>query len=165
VIRDVARADRLSFNITTHAIGDRGADAVLNADDAVGVRRGDRWQLEHVQVMGDDLIERMAAKGVIGSSSASPRAISTSPRARSVRSALRPRTHRRRCCTAACASRAAATSRSRCSRRCGACSGSLRGPNSTGRRREVGSPSKRRSDPQTPKGPVLGMLAWAIPRT
>jgi predicted amidohydrolase YtcJ len=51
-IRDVARADRLGFNITTHAIG---------------VRRRDRWQLEHVQVMGDDLIERMAAKGVIGS--------------------------------------------------------------------------------------------------
>jgi predicted amidohydrolase YtcJ len=66
-IRDVARADRLGFNITTHAIGDRGAETVLNAYDAVGVRRRDRWQLEHVQVMGDDLIERMAAKGVIGS--------------------------------------------------------------------------------------------------
>jgi predicted amidohydrolase YtcJ len=66
-IRDVARADRLGFNITTHAIGDRGAETVLNAYDAVGVRRGDRWQLEHVQVMGDDLIERMAANGVIGS--------------------------------------------------------------------------------------------------
>jgi predicted amidohydrolase YtcJ len=66
-IRDVARADRLGFNITTHAIGDRGAETVLNAYDAVGVKRHDRWQLEHVQVMGDDLIERMASTGVIGS--------------------------------------------------------------------------------------------------
>jgi predicted amidohydrolase YtcJ len=65
--RDVARADRLGFNITTHAIGDRGVQTVLNAYDAVGVDRRDRWQLEHVQVMGDDLIRRMAAKGVIGS--------------------------------------------------------------------------------------------------
>jgi predicted amidohydrolase YtcJ len=65
--RDVARADRLGFNITTHAIGDRGAETVLNAYDAVGVKGRDRWQLEHVQVMGDDLIARMAAKGVIGS--------------------------------------------------------------------------------------------------
>jgi predicted amidohydrolase YtcJ len=65
--RDVARADRLGFNITTHAIGDRGAETVLNAYDAAGVKRRDRWQLEHVQVMGDDLIERMADKGVIGS--------------------------------------------------------------------------------------------------
>jgi len=66
-IRDVARADRLGFNITTHAIGDRGVETVLNAYDAVGVERRDRWQLEHVQVMGDDLIDRMAAKSVIGS--------------------------------------------------------------------------------------------------
>jgi predicted amidohydrolase YtcJ len=66
-IRDVARADQLGFNITTHAIGDRGAETVLNAYDAVGVKPGDRWQLEHVQVMGEDLIGRMAATGVIGS--------------------------------------------------------------------------------------------------
>ena len=65
--RDVARAEELGFNITTHAIGDRGAETVLNAYEAAGVNRRDRWQLEHVQVMGDDLIERMAAKGVIGS--------------------------------------------------------------------------------------------------
>jgi predicted amidohydrolase YtcJ len=57
-IRDVARADELGFNVTTHAIGDRGAETVLNAYEAVGVTRRDRWQLEHVQVMGDDLIER-----------------------------------------------------------------------------------------------------------
>jgi predicted amidohydrolase YtcJ len=65
--RDVARAERLGFNITTHAIGDRGAETVLNAYDAAGVKPRDRWSLEHVQVMGDDLIGRMARKGVIGS--------------------------------------------------------------------------------------------------
>jgi predicted amidohydrolase YtcJ len=65
--RDVARATELGFNITTHAIGDRGAETVLNAYDTAGVTRRDRWQLEHVQVMGDDLIDRMASKGVIGS--------------------------------------------------------------------------------------------------
>jgi predicted amidohydrolase YtcJ len=65
--RDVARAKQLGFNITTHAIGDRGAETVLDAYDEAGVRRRDRWQLEHVQVMGRDLIDRMAAKGVIGS--------------------------------------------------------------------------------------------------
>ena len=65
--RDVARAAQLGFNITTHAIGDRGAQTVLNAYDAAGVKRSDRWSLEHVQVMGDDLIARMARKNVIGS--------------------------------------------------------------------------------------------------
>jgi predicted amidohydrolase YtcJ len=66
-IRDVARADELGFNITSHAIGDRGAETVLDAYEAVGVKPRDRWQLEHVQVMGDDLIDRMASDGVIGS--------------------------------------------------------------------------------------------------
>jgi predicted amidohydrolase YtcJ len=66
-IRDVARAEELGFNVTSHAIGDRGAETVLDAYEAVGVRPRDRWQLEHVQVMGDDLIDRMAADGVIGS--------------------------------------------------------------------------------------------------
>jgi predicted amidohydrolase YtcJ len=66
-IRDVARAEELGFNITSHAIGDRGAETVLDAYEAVGVKPRDRWQLEHVQVMGDDLIERMADDGVIGS--------------------------------------------------------------------------------------------------
>jgi predicted amidohydrolase YtcJ len=66
-IRDVARAEELGFNVTSHAIGDRGAETVLDAYEAVGVKPRDRWQLEHVQVMGDDLIDRMAADGVIGS--------------------------------------------------------------------------------------------------
>ena len=66
-IQDVDRARDLGFNITSHAIGDRGAETVLDAYEAVGVRPRDRWQLEHVQVMGDDLIERMADDGVIGS--------------------------------------------------------------------------------------------------
>jgi predicted amidohydrolase YtcJ len=66
-VRDVARARELGFNITSHAIGDRGAQTVLDAYEAVGVKSKDRWQLEHVQVMGDDLIGRMATDGVIGS--------------------------------------------------------------------------------------------------
>jgi predicted amidohydrolase YtcJ len=66
-IREVTRADRLGFNITSHAIGDRGAETVLRAYRAAGVKPRDRWQLEHVQVLGDDLIARMARDGVIGS--------------------------------------------------------------------------------------------------
>jgi predicted amidohydrolase YtcJ len=66
-MRDVARAKDLGFNVTAHAIGDRGAETVLDAYDAAGVKRRDRWQLEHVQVSGDDLIDRMADQGVIGS--------------------------------------------------------------------------------------------------
>jgi predicted amidohydrolase YtcJ len=66
-IRDIARAEELGFNVTSHAIGDRGAETVLAAYEAVGVRPRDRWQLEHVQVMGHDLMDRMAANGVIGS--------------------------------------------------------------------------------------------------
>ncbi len=66
-IREVGRADDLGFNVTAHAIGDRGVETMLDAYDAAGVNRRDRWQLEHVQVTGDDLISRMADKGVIGS--------------------------------------------------------------------------------------------------
>jgi predicted amidohydrolase YtcJ len=65
--RDVARAAELGFNITAHAIGDRGVETCLNAYDHVGVTPNDRWALEHVQVAGDDLMFRMADKGVIAS--------------------------------------------------------------------------------------------------
>jgi predicted amidohydrolase YtcJ len=66
-ISEVTRAAKLGFNITSHAIGDRGAETVLDAYEAVGVRPRDRWQLEHVQVLGEDLFARMADDGVIGS--------------------------------------------------------------------------------------------------
>ncbi|PSK99208.1 putative amidohydrolase YtcJ [Haloactinopolyspora alba] len=64
---DVARARELGFNITTHAIGDLGIQTMLNAYDKAGVTPADRWCLEHVQVAGDDLLDRMADRGVVGS--------------------------------------------------------------------------------------------------
>lgn len=64
---DVARAIQLGFNVTTHAIGDRGMQTMLNAYEANGVTAADRFQLEHAQVTAPDLIARMARVGVIGS--------------------------------------------------------------------------------------------------
>lgn len=65
--RDVTRAQQLGYNITAHTIGDRGVETMLNAYDAAGVTQADRWALEHVQVAGDDLLDRFAAKGVVAS--------------------------------------------------------------------------------------------------
>lgn len=64
---DVARARELGFNVTTHAIGDRGLETMLTAYEHNGVREGERAQLEHAQVLGDDLIQRMATVGAIAS--------------------------------------------------------------------------------------------------
>lgn len=65
--RDVARARELGFNVTTHAIGDRGVATMLTAYERAGVTPADRWALEHVQVAGDELVDRMARGGVIAS--------------------------------------------------------------------------------------------------
>lgn len=65
--RDIARARELGFNATTHAIGDRGVATALTAYERAGVSPADRWALEHVQVVGDDLVDRLAADGVIAS--------------------------------------------------------------------------------------------------
>ncbi|UYM03513.1 amidohydrolase [Solicola gregarius] len=65
--RDIARARELGFNVTTHAIGDRGVATALTAYERAGVTPADRWALEHVQVVGDDLVDRLAADGVIAS--------------------------------------------------------------------------------------------------
>jgi predicted amidohydrolase YtcJ len=65
--RDVARARELGFNITTHAIGDRGLKATLNAYEHNRVSPRDRWAVEHVQVAEDDLLARMVRRGVIAS--------------------------------------------------------------------------------------------------
>lgn len=64
---DVAVARDLGFNVTAHAIGDLGVQTMLNAYDYNDVTPNDRWCLEHVQVAGDDLLDRMADRGVIGS--------------------------------------------------------------------------------------------------
>ena len=63
--RDVARVRELGFNLTTHAIGDRGVSTALTAYERAGVTPADRWALEHVQIVGDDLVDRMAQHGVI----------------------------------------------------------------------------------------------------
>ncbi|MGH3358636.1 MAG: amidohydrolase [Nocardioidaceae bacterium] len=65
--RDIARARELGFNVTTHTIGDRGVATALTAYERAGVSPADRWALEHVQVVGDDLVDRMATDGVIAS--------------------------------------------------------------------------------------------------
>lgn len=64
---DTVRARELGFNIATHTIGDQGAATALTAYERAGVTRDDRWALEHAQLVGDDLIERMAERGVIAS--------------------------------------------------------------------------------------------------
>lgn len=63
--RDIARARELGFNVTTHTIGDRGVATALTAYERAGVSPADRWALEHVQVVGDDLVDRLADDGVI----------------------------------------------------------------------------------------------------
>lgn len=63
----VRRARELGFNVTTHAIGDRGLDITLRAYEAAGARPADRYSVEHAQVLSDDLIGRMRALGVIAS--------------------------------------------------------------------------------------------------
>ena len=65
--RDIARARELGFNVTAHAIGDQGVATALTAYERAGVTPDDRWALEHVQVVGDDLVDRMASDGVIAS--------------------------------------------------------------------------------------------------
>jgi hypothetical protein len=64
---DVARARELGFNVTTHAIGDRGLETMLTAYEHNGVGAGERAQLEHAQVLDDDLIKRMGTVGAIAS--------------------------------------------------------------------------------------------------
>ena len=64
---DVARARQLGFNVTTHAIGDRGLATTLAAYRANGVTKTDRYSVEHAQVLGEDLIAEMERLGVIAS--------------------------------------------------------------------------------------------------
>lgn len=65
--RDVARARELGFNITTHAIGDRGLKTTLSAYEHNDVSPRDRWAVEHVQVAKEDLLVRMLHRRVIAS--------------------------------------------------------------------------------------------------
>lgn len=48
-----------------HAIGDEAAEAVLEAFEKASLRPDDRPILTHCQILGPDLIDKMARQGVI----------------------------------------------------------------------------------------------------
>ena len=64
---EIAQAQELGFHITTHAIGDRGIETVLNAYAGAGVTPAHRWQIEHAQVTDLALMDRFAELGVVAS--------------------------------------------------------------------------------------------------
>jgi predicted amidohydrolase YtcJ len=61
----VARTHRAGLRVEAHAIGDAAAAAALTSFERAGLARADRPVLTHCQVLGADLIERMARTGVI----------------------------------------------------------------------------------------------------
>jgi predicted amidohydrolase YtcJ len=64
----VAHAVERGFRIAVHALGNRGADATLDAFESVSRRRPDddhRWRLEHATLLGPTQVERMAELGVV----------------------------------------------------------------------------------------------------
>jgi predicted amidohydrolase YtcJ len=64
----VARADALGLQVATHAIGDRGVRATLDAYAAVATHGGARrHRVEHIEVLHPDDVGRFAALGVIAS--------------------------------------------------------------------------------------------------
>ena len=63
----VDEAARRGLTVGTHAIGDYSAEQALDAYEAAGVTADHRWTVEHAQVLGPDLVERMAEDGVIAS--------------------------------------------------------------------------------------------------
>lgn len=65
--RIVARAKAAGFQVATHAIGDAANTAVLDAYEAAGVQPGDRFRIEHVQVLAAADVARMARLQIIAS--------------------------------------------------------------------------------------------------
>ncbi|MCE5272370.1 amidohydrolase [bacterium] len=66
----ILAADRDSFQVAIHAIGDRGSNIVLNAVEkaiAANGRRDARHRIEHAQILKKDDLPRFAALGVIAS--------------------------------------------------------------------------------------------------
>lgn len=55
------------LQVATHAIGDRGNAEVLDWYEAAGVRPGDRWRVEHAQIVRPQDLHRFADDGVIAS--------------------------------------------------------------------------------------------------
>lgn len=67
-IRDVAsRARAAGYQVNTHAIGDRGVGEALDAYEAAGVTRGDRFRIEHLQVIAPSDVPRLSRSGIIAS--------------------------------------------------------------------------------------------------
>lgn len=67
-IEDVARRARTAgFQVGTHAIGDRGTRIVLDSYARAGVRREDRFRIEHLQVATLEDLRRTAEMGIIAS--------------------------------------------------------------------------------------------------
>lgn len=61
------RAKAAKFQVNTHAIGDRGVRNVLDAYEGAGVMPGDRFRIEHYQVVAPSDFARTARDGIIAS--------------------------------------------------------------------------------------------------
>ena len=61
------RARSAGFQVGAHAIGDRGVRTVLEAFELAGVEPGDRFRIEHLQVMDLRDMKRIANLGLIAS--------------------------------------------------------------------------------------------------
>ena len=67
-LAEVAKRDRAAgFQVNTHAIGDRGVRNVLDAYEGAGVTPGDRFRIEHFQVVAPSDFPRLAKSGIIAS--------------------------------------------------------------------------------------------------
>jgi predicted amidohydrolase YtcJ len=67
-MEDVARrAKAAKFQVNTHAIGDRGVRNVIDAYSAAGVAAGDRYRVEHLQVISPPDIPHLVQHGIIAS--------------------------------------------------------------------------------------------------
>jgi predicted amidohydrolase YtcJ len=65
---DVARRARAAgFQVNTHAIGDRGVRNVIDSYENAGVQRGDRFRIEHFQVVEPGDFVRLGRDGIIAS--------------------------------------------------------------------------------------------------
>jgi len=63
--RQISKARTMGYRSEIHAIGDRAVETVLDALDEAGVTPDERPILTHAQILGDDLVRRMATMGVI----------------------------------------------------------------------------------------------------
>ncbi|GAB5030992.1 metal-dependent amidohydrolase 3 [Nannochloropsis oceanica] len=63
----IKSAHKAGFQLEVHAIGNRALETVLDALEGAEVPSGARPVITHCQVMGEDLMERMAWQGVVAS--------------------------------------------------------------------------------------------------